>query len=204
MFIEAYHGTCDIIKQFNITDYMGKNTCNNGGAIYFTTSKEVAMQYSIEAYKRQHEWDEGINEDDLQEQAEKQAHYYRCLIEINNPLYIDGNMYYNKEFYKLRGIKAIDSYLVNYIINILQGRRYQQNMEDFDEHKDYEAIDFLLPYIEEYDDELDEYIEKKFNPDVIICKDTIDSINEESNYMSSDILAVLDKNNIKIIEEIHL
>lgn len=76
MILEAYHGTCDNIKKFNIASYMGNNTGNNGGAIFFTTSKEVAWNYSKEAFTRKNEdifYQNDIN-DLLEETSEKQAY----------------------------------------------------------------------------------------------------------------------------------
>ena len=75
-------------------------------------------------------------------------------------------------------------------------------MECFDEKTDWQALEILMPYLEEYDEEQDEYIEKDVYYNCIIVKNCIDSIDDESHWIQSDIVAVLDENILRNVKYI--
>lgn len=102
---------------------------------------------------------------------------------------------------KYRGIcNVIDAYTLNNVINILQNRMYENYMSYSDDESIQNAYDWLTSndILEYYDEELDEYVEKSHDFDCIIVKNCIDSINDTTNFIYSDIIAVLDENIINI------
>lgn len=200
MYLTAYHGTQYYFDNYNILEGMGQNTGNNAGAIFFTTNQDVAFSYSKEGFKSYHECDDIYynNYNLLEEDAEKQAHLYKSKIDISNALKLDIKSIYNKEFYKKEGrTNILDAFLINHIINILQYRKYERYFEFYDTSKNDEALEFLSPYIEEYNAETDEYTEKNIKYDCIIIDNAIDSIDMDSHYVESTILIVLDESIIK-------
>lgn len=202
--LKAYHGTCYDIDNFDIYNNMGTNTGNNGGAIFFTTSEQVACSYSRESFIRKNEYNEDYKPiEDIYSDACAQQHFYMADIDIENALVLDIKQVYSKAFEKRQGrTDIVDACLLNHMINILQNRTYQKNMEIYDEKTDCEALEILLPYLEEYDEELDDYVEKDVYYDCIIVKDCIDSIDEESHYITSDIIAVMDENILRNVTRV--
>lgn len=203
MIMKAYHGTCANIKEFDL-NHCGEHTCNNGGAVFFTTDKEVAWNYSKEAFCRKNEdliWENKISHDLLIETSEKQAHFYEVELNIKKPLYIDIKTIENKWSIEYHNIyNCLNACLLNHIINLLQNRQYEHLFETYDRELDEQAMYYLLDYeiIEKYDAELDDYIEKDHDFDCIIIKNCIDSINDYTDYIESDIIAVLDTDIITI------
>lgn len=198
--VKAYHGTCYDIDQFSISEFMGVNTCNNAGAIYFTTDKNVAMAYSRGSYCNTHEWEDKYCNDynQLQEDAEEQQHVYSADIDLSNVLDLDIKTVYNQWFYEReRRTDILDSHLICHIVNILQNRAYQRFFETYDETTDCIACEYLTPYLTEYDEEQEEYIDKDVYYDCIRIKNAVDSIDDESHYIPSDIIIVLDESIIK-------
>ena len=207
--LKAYHGTCDYIDRFDIVGYMGKNTANNGGAIFFTTDVNVANAYSKESFIRQNEYNDNYEPiKDIVTDAINQEHVYSADIDMTNCLDLDITEVYNKEFYKRQHRTDImDANLINHIVNILQQRQYQRYMEYYDDRTDCIAFEIILPYLEEYDEEQDEYIEKDVYYDVIRVKNCVDSIDEDSHWRPSDIIIVLDENiinDVKLIKGMEL
>lgn len=203
----AYHGTKDTIQKFELSqDTIGHHTGNNGGAIFFTSEKCVAMQYSIENKYRELENEIGYNQsgktyDELREQAVLQAHCYEVELNICNPLVLDiSRINKDKDLYcTQRGIyNVLDAYSLNYLINMLQNRRYEKDMEYFDSDDEIKVFEKFLDLFEVYNEELDDYREIPHDYDCIIIENCIDSINEDSNYMPSTIYAVLDPSIVKI------
>ena len=203
----AYHGTKDIIQEFEISpNVIGSNTYNNGGCIFFTSEECVATQYSIEAKYR--ELESKLNTDapdeiydKLREEAILQAHCYEVELDIYKPLVLDiANINQDeKSFCTSRGLhNVLDSYILNHLVNLLQDRRYQKYMGVYDEDINYNVIESFSYLFEKYNNELDEYEEVPHDYDCIIIENCIDSINEDSNYMPSTIYAVLDPSIIKI------
>lgn len=203
----AYHGTKDTIQKFDISlDIIGRHTCDNGGAIFFTSEECLAMQYSIESKYRELEYEVGLIQpietyDELREQAALQAHCYEVELDICNPLVLDiSQIKQDKELFCIqKGLcNVLDAYSLNYLINLLQNRIYEKYMECFDTNDEIQVFEKFSYLFEVYNEELDEYEEIQLDYDCIIIEDCIDSINENSNYMSSTIFAVLDPNIVKI------
>ena len=206
--ITAYHGTKDTIDEFVISaDTVGSFTCNNGGAVFFTTDLQVAMEYSTECQMREWE-DQGDNltkpiEEYYQakDKAYMNAHCYEVQINARNPLVLDIANINQDENFRRQGLEnVLDSFTLNYLINILQDRKYQKYMECYEQDADYNTLDKFSYLFEEYDEESDDYIEKEYDYDCIIIEDCIDSVNEDTNYMPSTIIAVLDTDIISIKE----
>lgn len=202
--MKLYHGTCDTIDRFDIYDHMGMNTGNNGGAIFLTSSPLVASAYSRESFIRKNEYNDDYKpEEDIVTDAWNQQHIYEVDVDTTNALELDIRTVYNKWFkeYQHRD-DVVDANLLNHIINILQNRCYERNMECYDEKTDCEALEILLPYLEEYNEELDDYVEKDVYYNCIIVKNCIDSIDDESHWIQSDIVAVLDENILRNVKYI--
>lgn len=202
----AYHGTKDIIQEFVINvDTVGSFTCNNGGAVFFTSDLQVAMEYSAECQMR--EWEnqtENLNKP-MEEyyqavaKAHFNAHCYEVELNICNPLVLDiASINRGKNFARHGIDNTLDAHTLNHLVNILQGRRYQECMEFYDEDTNYNTIDNFDYLFKRYNEELDDYEEIPYDYDCIIIENCIDSINEDSNYMPSTIYAVLDPGIVKI------
>ena len=99
--LKAYHGTCYDIDNFNIYNNMGMNTGNNGGAIFFTTSEQVACSYSRESFIRKNEYNEDYEPiEDIYSDACAQQHFYMADINTDNALTLDIREVFNSEFMK--------------------------------------------------------------------------------------------------------
>lgn len=192
---KLYHGTSCLIKEFDIMQGFDNScTYNNGGGIYFCNDSYIATQYSIESYIRLHanEFDDDDDEcnPELIEKANEQAHYYECNIDTSNALVLSTNIMTVKN--KYTGMTYLNIYLLCEITNILQNRYFEKYMDYHDETARYQAMELLSPYLDEYDEENDEYIEKDIDYTCIIVRDIVDSINDESNY-PTDVCVVLDE-----------
>lgn len=202
--IKAYHGTKDTINQFVINaDTMGKFTCNNGGAVFFTSDLQVAMEYSAECQMR--EWESehyDITTEEYyqaQDQASYNAHCYEVELNAHNPLVLDIASINQDENFIHRGLyNVLDAYSLNHLINLLQNKRYQGYMELYDENVECRVMEKFMYLFEEFDEELDDYAGKEHDYDCVIIEDCIDSVNEDTNYMPSTIIAVLDPSIITI------
>lgn len=205
----AYHGTQSEIRRFKISpDTLGQFTGNNGGAIFFTDNENVAFEYSKENYLREKEnkidytnenWSKAL--DTAKEEANEKAFCYEVFLDIKKPLVLNIKDIENKNFRNISNVLGTNK--LNHLINILQNRIYEKYMEFFDDSISIEVFEDFRYLFEDYDEELDEYIEKDYNYDCIIIEDCIDSINEDSDYMPSTIFAVLDDNIIKINKKIY-
>lgn len=207
MQIKGYHGTCDTIERFS-HEFMGETTANNVGGFYFSDNEKVAMDYSIEAYKRKYEYDyetgKCMDECELQEKAENQAHVYECQITFNNPLIIDASeIRANNEWLIQRcGINIISAEKMNFLVNTLQGGAFEKWAQ-----VKIEFQDDLLRYFEDeiYNEKTKEYeYIEKVPYDGLIVKNSVDSASDNTNYIESTIIVALHDWQIQILNKIEL
>ncbi len=101
----VYHGTMDNIIEFD-ERYCGDNTCNNYfGVFYFSDNKEVAEDYSRQAFIRKYDgrdkeelveyYDLSKEQakaivDNIEEVAEEQIHTIDVYLKMEKPYIIDG------------------------------------------------------------------------------------------------------------------
>ena len=190
-----YHGTCSYIDEWDFL-HSGENTSNNAGGIYFTDSRVLATSYSIDSYIRAHEYEcEDIVE--LYDLAQTQAHIYKCEIDTSQCLHLSQREVALGSKSK-RNPLFVNTLLVNAIVGILKGHEWSELLTDVcgEENYIYEAQELLSYYLLEYDEELDDYIEKDVHYNCICLHDIVDSCTEEVD-IASNVYIVLDTDIIK-------
>lgn len=188
-----YHGGLGKIEKFD-ESYGGDTTADNPhGAFYFSNKKEVAIDYSIQAFKRRYQdsvdclvddciIDElpefnGNEYDFVDDLAHANINVVTAIITMNNPFIIDA------EYKNLRELEK--SFNVQNAIGFIKGKSVDEIPEQFME-------------LIEYDEEADEYGEiPEF--DGIIIKNVIDDISDRS-CIHQDVHIAINPNQINIIE----
>lgn len=203
--VTGYHGTCDTIDRFDL-EYSGANTGNNVGGFFFSSDYNVGMDYSIEAYKRKHEYEYDEKYADksmeiLQEHAEKQCHVYRCEIQFENPLILDldnGEIRHHEHSCSVP--KFIDMQALIFIMN---GSVFYGYGDTYRREELWEIVSsYYLDHFEEYDEELDDYIDKSAY-DGLIIKNACDGIGDYSTHTQADVYVALYDNQIRIVDCIY-
>ena len=203
--VTGFHGTCDIIKRFDL-EYSGTNTGNNVGGFFFSSDYCVGMDYSIEAYKRKYEYEYEENytdeyEEVLQEHAENQCHVYKCEIQFENPLILDldkdeiRHHEYRHDVPKFIDMQALIFMMNNSVFYGYDGTYTKEELWNI-------VTDYYLDYFEEYDEELDEYTDKPAY-DGLIIKNACDGIEDYSMYTQADVYVALYDYQIKIVDCIY-
>jgi len=200
----VYHGTSDIIDEFE-EDFCGSNTCNNHyGAFYFTSSKEVADDYSKQSFIRKYNYydkesimDYGFTEEEteeisnnIEEVAVKYIKTISAYLKMENPYIIEGNG------------EVADVDRTQKIINVLKNGAYEEDVwydiyddlsyegDDLEENRDEIEDRARSNYELDEDDDIEEYMfieaaeeiigPLEINYDGIIYKNCNDAISEES------------------------
>ena len=180
----VFHGTTDIINNFD-SAYSGDNTANNDyECFFFTDNYEVAEDYSRQAFIRRYDHSslEELIEyskfsesnaqkiiDDLDEEAENNLKVIEAKINFNNPFILDLN-YANLDIIKTQTI-----------IGHLKGKL----LDDETHELIYDSLNL------EYDEENDEYPEyEEF--DGLIIKNCIDDIGYQSQQYQTEYIAFYD------------
>ncbi len=184
----VYHGTADIIEAFD-ERYGGETTANNEyGAFFFANDKEIAEDYSRQAYIRRYEGrdreelenyykeqfnltDEEIDNilDDLEEAAENQIKTVDVYLKIENPIIIDNQ--YNvspvQDIQELIGWakEGIYSDVVEKYVDIYGNQKYDESdIEDYREEIETRARE---NYGLEEDEEIEDYMFNEATSEVL-------------------------------------
>ena len=175
----VYHGTADIIEAFD-ESYGGETTANNEyGAFFFCNDKEIAEDYSRQAYIRRYEGrdreeledyykeqfnltDEEIDNiiDDLYDAAENQIKTVDVYLKMENPIIIDNNYDVTPvpEIQELIGWAKEGRYsdVVEKYVDIYGNQKYDESdIEDYREEIETRARE---NYGLEEDEEIEDYM----------------------------------------------
>jgi hypothetical protein len=179
-----YHGGLGKIEVFN-EDFGGETTCDNEhGAFYFSNIKEVAIDYSLQAFNRRYQdnieslvldgilQDEPNTENDdygfVEELAHNNINVVEASITMNNPFTIDAN------YKNLRELEEI--FNIQNAIGFIKGRDIDEIPKQFME---------LVEFDEDYEEcsDIPEF-------DGIIIKNVIDDIGDLSCVFQDVYIAV--------------
>lgn len=184
----VYHGTADIIEVFD-ERYGGETTANNEyGAFFFANDKEIAEDYSRQAYIRRYEGrdreeledyykeqfnltDEEIVNilDDLYDAAENQIKTVDVYLKMENPIIIDNNYEVSPvmDIQELIGWAKEGRYsdVVEKYVDIYGNQKYDESdIEDYREEIETRARE---NYGLEEDDEIEDYMFNEATSEVL-------------------------------------
>lgn len=192
-----YHGGLGKIRRFD-SDYAGMTTADNEhGAFYFSNDKNVAIDYSVQAFKRAYQDNteclvrdnildylpefNGNEYDFVDGLAYENINVVTAKIAMNNPFVIDANYKNLRELEKQFNIQNA--------IGFIKGNAVDEIPEQFVE-------------LCEYDEEYEEYGEiPEF--DGIIIKNVIDDIGDAS-CVYQDVHIAINPDQITILEQLQL